>query len=485
MKLRSFFVALCFLPALVAQAPDAAMVLRTSVTYRTQRNSLTLTDSQKQEADRLLSEAQEANTAGRYSEAMRAMSHGLAVMRGTEWGPAVELTAALRPKLDHSMLEAGRHVTLTVTTIFAPQLPPEMQKWSGTVALVSGGKETSVAGGLTIAAGSLPQPVALTVPEIAPGNYQLELRLTGGDGANAGARVPVHVEKLADAVETLRARLAKAPRKDASTLATASYAVELYDRADAGDLNPTRVKFAEEIAAANGMLDALAAGRDPFAGKRGDLHKAYRSAVDNTLQPYRLFLPAAYDAAKEWPLVVALHGMGGDENTMFDGYTGSVKQAAERLGLVVVCPKGRDTASMYRGAAEQDVMDVLAEVRRDYKIDARRIYLMGHSMGGYGTWSTAMDHPEVFAALGPISGGGNPAGMEKIKALPQYVVHGDADPTVPVSQSRTMVAAGKKAGAAITYVEIPGGNHIDVAAPQVGPMFEFFVKQKRATEPRP
>jgi hypothetical protein len=44
-----------------------------------------------------------------------------------------------------------------------------------------------------------------------------------------------------------------------------------------------------------------------------------------------------------------------------------------------------------------------------------------------------------------------------------------------------MVAAGKKAGAAITYVEIPGGNHIDVAAPQVGPLFEFFVKHKRAT----
>ncbi len=50
-------------------------------------------------------------------------------------------------------------------------------------------------------------------------------------------------------------------------------------------------------------------------------------------------------------------------------------------------------------------MDVLAEVRRDYKIDPNRIYLMGHSMGGYGTWSIAMAHPDVFAAIGPISGG--------------------------------------------------------------------------------
>ena len=87
-------------------------------------------------------------------------------------------------------------------------------------------------------------------------------------------------------------------------------------------------------------------------------------------------------------------------------YNGELKRQGERVGFIVVCPKGRDTASMYRGSAEQDVIDVLAEVRRDYKVDAARIYLMGHSMGGYGTWSVAMNHPEVFAALGPISGGG-------------------------------------------------------------------------------
>ena len=90
-----------------------------------------------------------------------------------------------------------------------------------------------------------------------------------------------------------------------------------------------------------------------------------------------------------------------------------------------------------------------------------------------------MDHPDVFAALGPISGGGNPAGMAKLSAIPQYVVHGDADPTVPVTQSRTMVEAGKKAGAPITYVEIPGGNHMSVAAPQIEPMYEFFLKQRK------
>src|ERR1017187_9193865 len=90
---------------------------------------------------------------------------------------------------------------------------------------------------------------------------------------------------------------------------------------------------------------------------------------------------------------------------------------------------------------------------------------MGHSMGAYGTWSIAMNHPEIFAALGPISGGGIPAGMVKIRHIPAYVVHGDDDRTVSVTQSRNMVEAGKKAGAEIVYVEVTGGSPVGVAAP--------------------
>jgi predicted peptidase len=106
-------------------------------------------------------------------------------------------------------------------------------------------------------------------------------------------------------------------------------------------------------------------------------------------------------------------------------------------------------------------------------------------MGGYGTWSIAIAHPELFAALGPISGGGNPAGMEKIKNIPEYVTHGDDDRTVNVSQSRLMVEAGKKLNAPITYVEVPGGSHTSVAQPAFAPMLDFFAKQARNASTRP
>ena len=69
--------------------------------------------------------------------------------------------------------------------------------------------------------------------------------------------------------------------------------------------------------------------------------------------------------------------------------------------------------------------------------------------------------------------------MAKIRQIPEYVVHGDDDRTVNVSQSRTMVEAGKNAGAEIVYVEVPGGSHVGVAAPAFAAMLDFFARQQK------
>lgn len=455
-------------------------MLRTSVGYRTQRNTAQLSDEQKAEADRLARAAAQAEAAGDHGEAMRHYLHGMAVMRGVEWTPAYEFVVSLQVKLDHAMVDPGSPVSVTLTPLYKSP----GARLDAAMVLVppprTGAAETRLA-----TAAIDPAATAWTMkarlPESVTGDHTIEVRLSTDKEA---ARPPVksstiHIEALAASAEKLRARLGKAGKSADRSLASAEYALALLERADRGDVNPAAYKWAEEFTKANEILDAIEAGRDAFAGRRGDFRKAYRSAVDSTLQPYRVLVPAVYDAARPAPLIVALHGMGGDENSMFDAYGGSLKREAERAGFVVVCPKGRDPASMYRGTAEQDVLDVLAAARRDYNIDPARIYLIGHSMGGYGTWSIAIAHPEVFAALGPIAGGGNPAGMAKIAHIPQYVVHGDDDRTVPVAQSRGMVEAGKKAGANIVYVEIPGGSHTNIAAPQFGPMFDFFTAQRR------
>jgi predicted peptidase len=167
--------------------------------------------------------------------------------------------------------------------------------------------------------------------------------------------------------------------------------------------------------------------------------------------------------------------MGGNENSYFEAYAnGAIKQEAEQRGYFIACPKGRAPASMYLGLAEKDVLEVLGEVRRAYKIDPDRIYMTGHSMGGFGTWSVAINNPEIFAALAPIAGGGNPGAVKKIAHIPQIVVHGAADRTVLVTRSRTMVAAAKEAGTEVKYIEVPDGSHVSIVVPTFKDVFDWF-----------
>ncbi len=490
-SLRRWLVFLLALSACLVRGQDAGMVLRYSVGYNTQRASLPLTEDQRKEAGRLDQQARRETAAGRFGEALRRYHEGTAVMRGVPWTPAVELASSLQGRLDRAMVEPGHQITVSLSPLYPIERAAE-EKLGAAVFLVpaAGGEQRNLPPPAPVDPARLPFTTKITVPETASGDYFVQVRLTLGDGsaperliAAFVKNLPLHIEPLSGEAERLRIRLANSTGPDAPAFPTAQYPLERYQQSDRGAASPIGYDFRGQFADAHAILDALKAGRDPFAGKSGGLRKAYRSPVDQTVQPYRLFIPAQYDGTRLAPLLVALHGMGGDENSMLDGYQGALKTEAQRLGFIVACPKGRDSASMYRGSAEQDVLDVVAEVRRDFRIDAARIYVMGHSMGGFGSWSIAMARPDLFAALGPIAGGGNPEAMAKIRHIPQYVVHGDNDKTVNVDFSRRMVEAGKKAGATIVYVEVPGGGHNEIAAPQFGPMFDFFAKQSRSAGP--
>jgi predicted esterase len=368
-------------------------------------------------------------------------------------------------------------------------------KLTGTIELVSalGGdfaKTLKSFEGISADFIATPTAIEVSIPDVEAGNYRLSLTFKyAGATEEINKTAMLHIERgLAAKFTTEKARAARleakyqAAKKEnlLAALPSAQYRLRLFDLATASEINFSRINFSDELKEAVAILDEVEAGRDPFAVKRGDFRKSYLSKVDNTYQPYRIFVPASYDGTKAYPLIIALHGMGGDENSYFDQYLqGAFKVDAEKRGYIVACPKGREPASMYVGAAERDVMDVLDEVRRSSKVDADRIYLTGHSMGGYGTWSVAMNHPEIFAALAPVAGGGNTATMSKIAHIPQLVVHGDNDKTVAVERSRVMVEAAKKLGAEIKYIEIPGGDHVSVAGRTFKDVFDFFDTHKR------
>ena len=124
-------------------------------------------------------------------------------------------------------------------------------------------------------------------------------------------------------------------------------------------------------------------------------------------------------------------------------------------------------------------MQVLAEIKKQYNIDSNRIYLLGHSMGAIGTWKLAPKHADVWAAVAAFSGQGAPATVERMKGIPNFVVHGDADPTVNVRGSRLMVEAMKALNMDVTYIEVGGGNHSAVVEPNLLGAVQFFNARRK------
>ncbi|MBR3979096.1 MAG: prolyl oligopeptidase family serine peptidase [Oscillospiraceae bacterium] len=211
-----------------------------------------------------------------------------------------------------------------------------------------------------------------------------------------------------------------------------------------------------------------------------DKHFSYEvySNADTTL-PYRLYVPFNYDPDKEYPLLVTLHGAGlrGTNNTRQLAHINYAWQdpeqsADEAIIIYPQCPEEQKwvdtdwTKGSYslKNTPESNelkaVMELVAQLQKKYSIDDSRIYAIGYSMGGYGTWNLLMNHPDVFAAGVPMCGAADPSMAEVLAQIPIWTVHGVKDPTVPVSGSRDMAAAiAQYDPVDFHYTELPEHEH--------------------------
>jgi poly(3-hydroxybutyrate) depolymerase len=291
---------------------------------------------------------------------------------------------------------------------------------------------------------------------------------------------------------------------------------------------------------------------------------------------YALFVPSSYDKAKKTPLLVALHGLGGNPQQIIR--SGRLTALAEKYGYIVVAPMGYNSRGWYgvrgpsgggfrgpgrgfggfgtppgtvlsprvqedlkltdeqkkkieklqkevdatiqkvlteeqkkrlkdfrsnarrgfgggfgrgnddppnlRELSEKDVMNVLALVRKELSIDNKRIYLIGHSMGGAGTWHLGTKYPDLWAGLAPIAPAafGQPTGLDKLKNVPVIVVQGDNDTLVRPEGTRRWVAKLKELNLTHEYMEIPGAGHGDVISKGMPKIFEYFEKQHKTVD---
>jgi len=225
----------------------------------------------------------------------------------------------------------------------------------------------------------------------------------------------------------------------------------------------------------------------PAAGQTGFLDQAV--TLHGTTYRYQVYVPSDYAPTRAWPLIVSLHGNGrqGSDGMLQTGTDFAIRVRENRMPFptLVVFPQAQVGARWADVEMEEMVIAALDQTMARFRVDAAQVYLHGYSMGGSGIYRIAYKWPSRFAAIVVVAGRVIPAApntpeeidsdrranpfltaadpfatlAERIKGIPIWVFHGDADRSVPVTESRQLVAALKKIGAAVRYTEYPGVDH--------------------------
>jgi predicted peptidase len=211
---------------------------------------------------------------------------------------------------------------------------------------------------------------------------------------------------------------------------------------------------------------------------------AYRKEKTSNL-PYRILFPEQYDRSKTYPLILFLHGAGerGDDNESQLANGGSLflkEEVRKKYPAIIVFPQCPDDGwwgasnldsdhfpttidfdySRNISLALQSAIDLTKKIIKNERVDATRVYIMGLSMGGMGTFEAVYRNPDLFAAAIPICGGGDvKAYDDSVAKVHFWIFHGAEDDVVDVNNSRKMFARLKELRADVKYTEYPDVGH--------------------------
>jgi predicted esterase len=445
---------------------------------------------------------------GNLGEVRRQIAKGMTLLNKEAWTPQLDYRSSLVLRSERTVIDSSAPYALRIEQIYRPSielsanLTTKLRIRKRVLPLRPGAvaasapepKELGAFDGVSRDLRETPFAIDLDLAGVEDGAQVIEAEIFDGATPLGTANLGVFVHK--GLVAKLKALDVAAVTATPAVRADISFPADYIKNVNRGRIELADFNVGTEVARAEAVLAESKGGKDPFKGKTGDFERHYLLEGANEIMPYRVYVPKGYAASKATPLVIALHGLGGNEDGFFDNYQQLPPQLSEKHGFLLAAPLGFRRDGFYGSQmmsadpiarrrseySEKDVLEVLRLMKAAYNVDDSRIYLIGHSMGAIGTWALAAKYPQTWAALVTFAGTGAPTLADTMKAIPQFVVHGDADNTVNVSGSRNMVAALKKLNANVTYVEVPGGSHTDVVVPNLPQAFEFLAAQRKGVQ---
>ncbi|MBI2257861.1 MAG: prolyl oligopeptidase family serine peptidase [Flavobacteriia bacterium] len=195
--------------------------------------------------------------------------------------------------------------------------------------------------------------------------------------------------------------------------------------------------------------------------------------------PFWQYLPHDSILQNKAPLIIFLHGK---------SLSGTDLNRVKKYGVIHEIEKGRNVPAIVlapqvsSGSWVPDkVLSVLEYAKKNLPIDTNRIYVVGMSLGAYGTLHFAGKYPNKISAAVALCGGGNPKDACNLSSIPLWIQHGDKDYAVPIQQSEIMVEAIKSCnGDKLIYTVVKGANHGDLEKVfRTDELYDWLLKQKK------
>ncbi len=258
-------------------------------------------------------------------------------------------------------------------------------------------------------------------------------------------------ERLGRRLEATAQREATEPQRLAQDLL--GHRLNLLDLAD----SPTQsiallTDYSELIGELDRECTMVEAGIDPYSDRSGDTWYGVR-LVEDIHFPARVYVPRAVNRQAPMPLVIALHGAGGDENLFMEAYgDGIIRKLADEHGFAVVSPQA--SPLMDPGMAFDAIVDLMSAL---YTIDENRIYVIGHSMGAMMTGSISTARTDRIAAACWLAGASYANGAQ---IPPTLAIGAELDGFIAPERIEAAVEVAQNAGMNIEYRQVNHFGHV-------------------------